>query len=176
MDFEEKTIDSKEIYNGRVIKLRVDKVSLPDSRQSTREIIEHPGAVAIIALDEQENVIMVRQYRKSAEQVMLEIPAGTREADEDPLLCAQRELQEETGFTADHWQKILSYYSAPGFCTEYLHIYSASGLHQGEGHTDDDEFVEMVRIPLREAYQMIFSGEIKDGKSIIGLQYACRRP
>lgn len=174
MDFEEKTIDSKEIYKGRVVKLRVDNVRLPDSRQSTREIIEHPGAVAIIALDEQENVIMVRQYRKSAEEVMLEIPAGTREGDEDPLLCAQRELLEETGFTADHWQKVLSYYSAPGFCTEYLHIYSASGLHQGVGHTDDDEFVEMVRIPLQEAYKMIFTGEIKDGKSIIGLQYACR--
>lgn len=173
MDFEEKTIDSKEIFSGKIIKLRVDKVCLPDSRQSTREIVEHAGAVAIIAMDEQQNIIMVRQYRKPVEQVLLEIPAGTLERDEEPLACAQRELREETGFTADHWQKVFSYYSAPGFCNEYLHIYAASGLHQGEGHTDDDEFIEVVRIPLREAYQMMFSGEIQDGKSIIGLQYVC---
>ncbi|NLV21234.1 MAG: NUDIX hydrolase [Syntrophomonadaceae bacterium] len=172
MDFTEETISSREIFKGKIIKLRVDNVRLPDSRESTREIVEHAGAVAIIALDEVENIIMVRQYRKPVEQVLLEIPAGTLEADEEPLACAQRELREETGLTADHWHKVLSYYSAPGFCNEQLHIYLASGLHEGQGETDEDEFVEMVRLPLTEAYQMIFSGEIKDGKSIIGLQYA----
>jgi ADP-ribose pyrophosphatase len=175
MDFEEKTVSSREIFQGKIVKLRVDTVVLPDSRQSTREVVEHAGAVAIVALDENRNIIMVRQYRKPVEEVLLEIPAGTLEANEDPLVCAQRELQEETGFTAEHWQKILAYYSAPGFCNERLHLYLASGLHPGEGHTDDDEFIEMVRIPLQDAYQLIFTGKIQDGKSIIGLQYACRQ-
>src|SRR5665647_1488313 len=128
MDFEEKTVSSREIFQGKIVKLRVDTVVLPDSRQSTREVVEHAGAVAIVALDENRNIIMVRQYRKPVEEVLLEIPAGTLEANEDPLLCAQRELQEETGFTAEHWQKILAYYSAPGFCNERLHLYLASGL------------------------------------------------
>ena len=172
MNFKEETISSKEIFKGRILNLRVDTVRLPDSKESTREIVEHAGAVAIIALDEEGNIIMVRQYRKAVEQVLLEIPAGTLEAEEDPLVCAQRELREETGYTADHWQKILSYYSAPGFCNEQLHIYLAKGLHEGQGETDEDEFVETVRLPLLDAYQMIFSGEIVDGKSIISLQYA----
>jgi len=174
MDLKEETISSSEIFTGKIIKLRVDDVLLPDSRVSTREIVEHAGAVAIIALDEEENIIMVRQYRKPVEQVLLEIPAGTLEADEDPLACAQRELREETGLTADHWQKILSYYSAPGFCNEKLHIYLARGLHEGQDDTDEDEFVETLRLPLRDAYQMIFTGEVEDGKSIIGLQFACQ--
>ena len=174
MDFEEKTISSREIFQGRIVKLRVDTVVLPDSRQSTREVVEHAGAVAIIALDEKGDIIMVRQYRKPVEEVLLEIPAGTLEANEDPLLCAQRELQEETGFTANHWEKILSYYSAPGFSNERLHLYLASGLSEGEGHTDDDEFIEVVRLTLQDAYQLIFDGRIQDGKSIIGIQYACR--
>jgi len=106
------------------------------------------------------------------EGVLLEIPAGTMEKGEDPLLCAQRELKEETGFTAEHWNKILSYYSAPGFTDEYLHLYLASDLTGGEIALDDDEFVETVRLPLSEAYRMIFEGHIADGKSIIGIQYA----
>jgi len=172
MDFKEETISSREIFKGRIIQLKVDTVRLPNARESTREIVEHAGAVAIIALDEEEHIIMVRQYRKPVEQVLLEIPAGTLEAEEDPLDCARRELREETGLTADHWQKILSYYSAPGFCNEQLHLYLASGLHEGQDDTDEDEFVEMIRLPLQDAYQMIFTGEIQDGKSIIGVQYA----
>lgn len=175
MDLTEKTISSEEVFKGRIIRLRVDRVRLPDARESTREIVDHPGAVAIIALDENDQIIMVRQYRKAAEQVMLEIPAGTLEAGEEPLACAQRELREETGLTADHWERLFAYYSAPGFCSEILHVFLASGLHSGQGQPDEDEFVETVRLPLSEAYQMIFSGRIQDGKSIIGLQYAHNR-
>lgn len=172
MDFTEKTISSQQIFQGRIVKLRVDTVSLPDGRQSTREIIEHVEAVAIVALDNEGRIIMVRQYRKPVEQVLLEIPAGIMEANEDPLSCAQRELREETGYSAGNWQKILSYYSAPGFTDEYLHLYLATDLSDGEVEPDEDEFVETVSLPLKQAYRMIFEGQIKDGKSIIGIQYA----
>jgi len=172
MDLTEKTIETREIFSGRIIKVRVDTVSLPDGQQSTREVVEHAGAVAVVALDNDHNIIMVRQYRKPVEMVLMEIPAGTMEKDEDPLLCAQRELREETGFSADHWERILSYYSTPGFTDEYLHIYLATGLTGGEIDLDQDEFVETVPIPLKEAWRMILAGEIEDGKSIIGIQYA----
>jgi len=174
MDFEEKTIKSQDIFSGRIVKLKVDTVLLPDGRESTREIIEHAGAVAIVALDKEGQIIMVRQYRKPVEQVLLEIPAGTMEEGEDPLLCAQRELREETGYTAGSWQKILSYYSAPGFTDELLHLYLATDLSDGETQPDEDEFVETAILPLEQAYQLIFDGQIIDGKSIIGIQYALR--
>lgn len=172
MDFEEKTISSQEIFKGRVVRLRVDTVTLPDGRQSTREIIDHNGAVAIIAIDAEDNILMVRQYRKALEQVLLEIPAGTLEVGEDPLVCAQRELREETGYSAGKWQKILSYYSAPGFANEELHVFLATELGSGEVEPDEDEFIEAEFIPLQQAYQSIFTGDIKDSKSIIGIQYA----
>lgn len=172
MDFEEKTISSQDIFKGRIVKLRVDTVSLPDGRESTREVIEHAGAVAIVALDKDGQIVMVRQYRKPVEQVLLEIPAGTMEPNEEPLLCAQRELREETGYSAGNWQKILSYYSAPGFTDEQLHLYLATDLSDGEVEPDEDEFVETVYLPLEQAYKLIFEGQIKDGKSIIGIQYA----
>lgn len=174
MDFEEKTIKSQDIFSGRIVKLKVDTVLLPDGRESTREIIEHAGAVAIIALDKEGQIIMVRQYRKPVEQVLLEIPAGTMEEGEDPLLCAQRELREETGYTAGSWQKILSYYSTPGFTDELLHLYLATDLSAGDTQPDEDEFVETAVLPLEQAYQLIFDGQIVDGKSIIGIQYALR--
>jgi len=175
MNFEEKTIQSKDIFSGRIIKVRVDTVSLPDGRKSTREIVEHSGAVAIVALDNDNNIHMVRQYRKPIEQVLLEIPAGTMEEKEEALNCARRELAEETGFHAASWEKILSYYSAPGFTDEELHLYLAQDLTPGESSLDSDEFLESVSIPLEEAYRMIFTGQIVDGKSIIGIQYAFNR-
>src|SRR5665647_443854 len=141
MDLTEKTLTTREIYSGRVIKVRVDTVSLPDGKQSIREVVEHAGAVAVVALDEDNNIIMVRQYRKPLDRVLTEIPAGTMEKDENPLLCAQRELEEETGFIAARWEKILSYYSAPGFTDEYLHVYLATGLSLGKTNPDPDEFI-----------------------------------
>ncbi len=172
MDFTEKTLSSKEIFKGKIINVRVDRVSLPNGQESTREIVEHRGAVAVVAIDEEENVIMVRQYRKPLETVTLEIPAGTLEEDENPLLCAQRELEEEAKVKAGKWGRILSYYSAAGFCNELLHLYLAEDISDGFAPTDDDEFVEVVRVPLSQAYQYILSGKIIDGKSIIGIQHA----
>ncbi len=175
MDLAERTLHSQEIFAGRIVRLRVDTVELPDGQQSTREVVEHAGAVAIVALDSAGQVVMVRQYRQPVERILVEIPAGTLEIGEDPLNCARRELEEETGLIAAHWEKILTYYSAPGFTNECLHIFMATGLTNGTAQTDHDEFVETVRVPLSEAYQQIFTGRIADGKSIIGIQYAYSR-
>lgn len=175
MNFEEKTLHSQDIFSGRIIKVRVDTVSLPDGRESTREIVNHAGAVAILAVDDENNICLVRQYRKPVEKVLLEIPAGLIEPDEEPLSSAQRELAEETGLQAASWERVLSYYSAPGFSDEELHLYLAQGLTPGKCSFDSDEFLENVRIPLAEAYKMIFSGQIVDGKSLIGIQYAFSR-
>ncbi len=172
MDLTEKTLESQEIYAGRIVRLRVDTVELPDGRHGKREIVEHAGAVAVVALDQEGNIVLVKQYRKPVERVLLEIPAGTLEAEEDPLDCARRELAEETGLSAVHWEKILTYYSTPGFTDELLHMFIARGLIEGTKDPDQDEFVEVLRIPLADAYKQIFTGQIADGKSIIGIQYA----
>jgi ADP-ribose pyrophosphatase len=175
MNLEEKTLSSKEIFSGRIIKVRMDTVSLPDGRESTREIVEHSGAVGIVAVDDKNNIRLVRQYRKPVEKVLLEIPAGTLEKNEEPLNCAKRELAEETGLHAARWEKILSYYSTPGFTDEELHLYLALELTPGKTSLDADEFLESVSIPLEEAYRMMFTGQIVDGKSIIGIQNAFYR-
>ncbi|HQA08251.1 MAG TPA: NUDIX hydrolase [Syntrophomonadaceae bacterium] len=172
MDLYEKTISSQQIFAGRIINVKVDTVELPDGSTSTREIVGHAGAVAIIPVDRDGTVWLVRQYRKAVEKVLLEIPAGTLEPGEDPRDCAIRELEEETGLSAATWEPILSYYSAPGFCDEQLHLYLARDLTMGDSHTDRDEFVEVVKMTLVDAYRAIFTGEIIDGKSIIAIQYA----
>ncbi len=174
MELFEKTINSQDIFQGRIINLRLDRVVLPDGSESTREVVEHPGAVAIVAIDENQNIWMVKQYRKAVEEILMEIPAGTLEKGEDPLECAKRELAEETGLKAQNWKSILSYYSAPGFVTEKLHLFLATEFTEGNKHPDQDEFLYTVKLPLAEAYEAIFSGDIKDGKSIIGIQYASK--
>ncbi|MGI5921343.1 MAG: NUDIX domain-containing protein [Syntrophomonadaceae bacterium] len=172
MDLTEKTIDSRRIFDGRIIKVKVDTVSIPNGGQSTREIVEHRGAVAIVPIYADGDICMVRQYRKPAEAVLLEIPAGTLEENEEPLKCAQRELAEETGLKAQNWEKVLHFYSAPGFSTEVIHLYLAVGLTTGDTNPDADEFIQLEKIPLKTAYEMIFDGRIIDGKSIIGIQHA----
>lgn len=175
MDFVEKTINTQDVFQGRIVKLRVDTVILPDGREGTREVVEHAEAVAIVAVDENNHIIMVRQYRKAVDTVMLEIPAGIMEENEEPLLAAQRELAEETGFTAEKWEEVASFYTAPGFTDEKIHLFMAEGLHGGNTSPDDDEFIELVRIPLARANELIFEGQIVDAKSIIGIQYAFSR-
>lgn len=166
---QERTISSKSIYEGRVVKLRVDTVELPGDRTSTREIVEHRGAVVIAALDGEGNVLLVRQYRKPVEQELLELPAGTLDPGEEPEACAWRELQEETGFRAEKLEKLGGFYSAPGFCTEYLHLFLATGLQPSPMAADDDEDIRVVPTPLVQVPGLIFSEEIRDAKSIAGL-------
>lgn len=171
MDFTEKTVGTKVVFSGRIINVQVDTVKLPDGRESTREIVKHAEAVAIVAVDEENNIYLVKQYRKPVEETLLEIPAGILETDEDLLTCAHRELEEETGLKAGKMEKILSFYSAPGFTDEKITIFLATNLSKGEKNFDEDELLETIKMPLSNAFQFIKNGLIIDGKSIIGIQY-----
>ncbi len=171
---EEKATSSRRVYDGRVIKLDVLDVTLPNGKTSTREIVVHPGAVAIVPLDEARNVLMVRQWRTAAKRVMLEIPAGTLKPDEDPLVCANRELQEETGCRADRFERMGAFFVAPGYTTELIHLFLATGLSDSRLPMDDDEFIEIERIPLDDAVRRVVTGDIEDGKSITGILRAAR--
>ena len=166
---EEKTIESEQIYNGKVVQLRVDTVSLPDGRTKKREIVVHPGAAAIVALmndGEDKEVLLVEQYRKAVESKTLEIPAGTLEEGESPEECARRELIEETGFQASKMDTLTEFYPSPGFSSEIIHIFKASGLRE----VYDVEAELPIRfVRLSELLMKIRNGEIKDGKTVIGV-------
>jgi ADP-ribose pyrophosphatase len=168
---EEITIASNYIYRGRIINVRQDRVKVKGDLEALREIVEHPGAVAILVLNEQEEVILVRQHRQPFKEQLLEIPAGKLEPGEEPLECAKRELLEETGFTAAKWKENGCFYPSPGFCDEKIYLFSASGLTaQASFAPDLDENIEVVFMPLAEIANLIDSGVIKDGKTIIALQ------
>jgi ADP-ribose pyrophosphatase len=168
----EKCISSEQIFAGNILKLRVDKVILPDGSQSSREVVEHPGAVAVVPVTEDGKVVFVRQYRYPIRQAMLEIPAGKLDKGEEPKHCAERELEEETGFTAKTIEKLTAFYSTPGFSDEILHVYLASGLVKGEQKLDSDEFIDIEIYDKDEIQQMIKDNVIKDGKTLIGLLMA----
>jgi len=168
---EEITLASNYIYRGRMINVRQDRAKVKNDREALREIVEHPGNVAILVLNEQEEAILVRQHRQPLKELLLEIPAGKLEPGEEPLECARRELLEETGFTAAEWNEHGFFYPSPGFCDEKIYLFSASGLTAQESVTiDPDENIEVVYIPLAEIANLIDSGSIKDGKTIIALQ------
>jgi ADP-ribose pyrophosphatase len=166
---EEKTISSRTIFEGRVIRLQVDEISLPDGRTSTREIVKHPGAVCVMAVTEEGKMVLVRQYRKPLEKTTLEIPAGKLDPGENPADCAARELEEETGLRARELKHVVSVYTSPGFADEYLHMYRARGLERGEMSPDQDEFVERVELTLEECRERIRSGEICDAKTVMAV-------
>ncbi|MBI4300968.1 MAG: NUDIX hydrolase [Chloroflexi bacterium] len=165
----EETLNSRRIYSGRVVGLRVDTVRLPDGRTTQREIVEHSEAVAIVPLDARSNAIMVRQYRKPVERQLLEIPAGGIEPGESPEAAAARELKEETGYSAGKIERIGGIYSAPGFCQEYLHLFLATDLVPGRPEAEEDESIELVMVPLQEVPNLIASGQICDAKSVAAL-------
>lgn len=170
----EQVIDSKKIYDGRILNFRVDTVRLPNGETSTREIVEHRGAVAMVPMIDPETVILVRQDRQAAGAALLEIPAGTLDPNETVEACAHRELAEEINYKAGQMIKLCSFFTAPGYTTEKIHAFLALDLSPCEGHADEDEFLEIVRMPLAKAIEMIFTGEIEDAKSIAGLLCAQR--
>lgn len=166
MNLDEKRLASKYIYNGRIINLRLDDVELPNGNMSDREIVEHPGGVCVAALTKEQEVLFVRQFRAPYEKTVLEIPAGKRNsADEDPLECGKRELCEETGAIAANYYDLGQLYPTPGYCAEIIWMYAATNLTIGDSNPDSDEFLNVERIPLEKAVDMVISGEIKDAKT-----------
>ncbi|RKD34553.1 NUDIX hydrolase [Thermohalobacter berrensis] len=174
MSFEEKTMKTEKIYDGKILKLRIDTVELPDKKYSKREIVEHPGAVGIVPITENNEVVLVKQYRKAVEKVLYEIPAGKLEIGEEPLNCAVRELKEETGIIADKMEFISEFYTTPGFCDEKIYLFIAQGLEEGKANPDNDEYIDVVKLKINEVLSMINDGVILDSKTIIGILMAKR--
>jgi ADP-ribose pyrophosphatase len=170
----ERVINTRRIHDGRIVNLREDTVELADGRSALREIVQHVDVVAIVALDADGSVLLVRQYRLPASDILLEVPAGGIDKGESVEDAAQRELQEETGYRAERLQRIGGFFVSPGYCTEFIHVFLATGLTESPLAGDDDEDIVVERMPLSEAIRLIDSGEIKDAKSIIGLLLAFR--
>ena len=165
----EPTVESRLAFQGKILNVRVDTVRLPRGTLGTREVVEHSDCVCVVPLDEGNNVVLVRQYRKPAEESLLEVPAGGVEDGESSLDAVLRELQEETGYTADSLQHLSSFWTTPGFCTELMHSYLATGLRPSSLEQDEDEDLQVAKVPLPEIPDMIRQGEIRDAKSIASL-------
>lgn len=166
---EEKTISSDRVYTGKTISLKVDTVEVPNRGYQKREIVEHNGAVGIVAITPENKVVLVRQYRKAVEKELWEIPAGKIEIGENPKECAIRELKEETGYSAENMKLIHKFYTSGGFSNQKIYIFLAENLIQGERDLDEDEFLEVHEIDKDEVYNMIARNEIEDAKTSIGM-------
>lgn len=161
---------SRSIYKGTVVILNVDTVTLPNGATIDLETIRHPGASAIVPLKEDGTVVLIRQFRHAAGGYIFEIPAGKLSPGEDPIACAERELEEEVGYKACSFELLTSIFTAPGFCDEVIHIYKGTGLTQGTQNLDHDEVLEIVEMPIEQGIAKIKDGTIQDSKTIIGLQ------
>lgn len=167
------TLERRTVFEGQVVRLYVDRVRLPSGVEAEREVVLHRGAVGMVPLDDAGGVFLVRQWRHAPGEDLVEIPAGKLLAGEDPLECGKRELMEEIGYEAREWVKLAAFYTSPGFSDETLHLYLARGLLPGEACPEEDEFLEIMHLPLDEAMAMIARGEIRDSKTIVGLSLAC---
>ena len=169
MHLEEKTLTSEQKYDGKIVKLFLDTVELENGDTAFREVVKHPGGVCVVPLDAEGNVLFVRQFRYPHGRVMLEIPAGKLEYGEDHRACGLRELKEETGCTCDDFVYLGNLVPTPAYDTEVIHMYLARGLHSGEQKLDIDEFLEIEKIPLDKAVQMVLDNEIADAKTQIAI-------
>lgn len=169
MIFEEKTVSSQTKFEGRIITVKVDKVSMPDGKLAERELVLHPGGVGVVALTKENKVILVKQYRKPLDKAIYEIPAGKLDKGEEPITCAIRELSEETGLSAEKFTYLGFIYPSPGFTDEVTHMYLATGLSQGDTHPDDDEYLDVEEVSLVEVLAMIEKNEVNDAKTVCGI-------
>jgi ADP-ribose pyrophosphatase len=165
----EKTVKRDVKFEGRIIKVRVDTVELPDGTRSTREIVEHPGGVCVISIDGDGGVLMVRQFRQPFGEILLEVPAGKLNYDENPLMCGMREFTEETGYTAEKYTFLGEIYPSVGFLSEILYIYLAENLTKTEQNLDEDEFLSVEKYQLSDLVNMVLKNEIKDAKTIAAI-------
>lgn len=166
---EEKTVSRSTAFQGCLLRLDVDTVRLPDGNTAPREYIRHPGGVGVVALTDQNEVLLVRQYRYPYGEILTEIPAGKRDPGEDPLTTGMRELEEETGYRAATYTPLGTLYPTPGCCDEVVYLYLATDLTATDAHPDADEFLEVERCPLDTLVQRIMNGEITDAKTQIGI-------
>lgn len=166
MELYEKTVSSEEKFKGVIVDVRLDRIELPNGRPATREVVSHPGGVAILPLHDDGTVTVVRQFRYPFGRVITELPAGKLERGEDHRVCALRELEEETGYTPATLTYMGALLSSPGFTDEVLHMYLARGLKPGECHPDEDEFLERDRVPLGELVKEVMGGTIQDAKTV----------
>ncbi|TDL97845.1 NUDIX hydrolase [Macrococcus brunensis] len=170
MSLTEKTLSVEKIYDGRIIKVEKQQVELPNGRQTTREVVKHPGAVAILAVRD-DQVLLIKQFRKAMDEVLIEIPAGKVEAGEERVKTAGRELIEETGLEAGKLTLLHEFYVSPGFCDELISLYKAEELTDSTEYTaDDDEFIELFWTPFSEIDSLLQSGQVRDAKTILALQ------
>lgn len=166
MNFEEKTLKSKCVYEGKVINVELDDVELADGNTTFREVARHPGGVVILALKDENTVLLVKQFRYPIKKAALELPAGKLERGENPDLAAKRELEEETGYQANRWSSLGYINTTPGFCDEKLYLYKAEDLHYIGAHPDDGEIIKAVEVEVPELILKIKSGEINDAKTL----------
>lgn len=169
MDLTEKPVKQDYIYKGKIVNLRVDDALLPNGTTAKREIVEHPGGVCVAALTDNNELMFVEQFRYPYFEVVLELPAGKLEYGEDPFEAGKRELREETGATASKYEDLGKLYPTPGYCGEIIHMYLAKNLSFGEQNLDSDEFLEVKKIPLEKAFQMVMNNEIRDSKTQVGI-------
>lgn len=170
MDFKEKILSTRDdIFNGRIFKVKVHDIELPDGKPANREIVEHHGGVGVIAVTPEREVFMVTQYRIAADEMMFEIPAGKLEKGENPYDAGMRELEEETGYKTDKLEFLGEYYATPGYCTEKLSIYLATNLEYTGQHLDPGEFLNVSKIPLDKLYEMVMNNEVRDCKTAIAI-------
>lgn len=173
---EEKKISGKLLYDGRIMQVYKDEVELENGKKSIREYIRHSGGASVLAVDDEENVYLVTQFRYPYGTETVEIPAGKRERGEDPLVCATRELEEETGLVADKISLIATVYPTPAYTDETLYIYLATGLTKKAAHLDDGEFLGVEKVPFEKAYEMALSGKIRDSKTLVAIYaYAAKK-
>lgn len=169
MNYEEKTMKTDKIYEGKMVNLRIDTVELPDKKYSKREIVEHPGSVGIIPITDDGSMVLVRQFRKPIEKNLLEIPAGKIEINEEPKETALRELSEETGYMANKMEYLFEFYTSPGFSDEKIYLFLATNLLKGEANPENDEYIEVEKLKIEDLVDMVEKGEINDSKTIISI-------